>query len=346
MNGFPTPGSPPTDGPDAGQGTFLRSLLPILALLCLLALVPLAGTFATRLCTRVLILGLAAVSLDLLLGYGGMVSLGHAAYVGVGAYVAAIFSAHGIHSLWIVWPSAMAAAGLAALAIGAVCLRTTGVHFIMITLAFAQMVHYFLASLSAYGGDDGLALAFRNTAGAGLSLDDPLAFYYLCLAVLAGALALGRRIVASRFGLVLRGIRENERRVRSLGFSAYRYKLACFALSGAVAGFAGVLLANLDKYVSPSLTHWTRSGELLVMVILGGMGTLTGPVLGAAVFLLAEETLSAWTEHWMIILGPLLILVVLFARGGVAGLLHGTCGMAGRWLRRIGRKRDDGEKDS
>ena len=215
----------------------------------------------------------------------------------------------------------MGGAALLALLIGAVSLRTSGMYFIMITLAFAQMLYYFFVSLEVYGGDDGLSIARRNRLS-GLDLENEAAFYYVCLLVLAVFLFLGRRLVRSRFGMVLQGCKENEERMRALGFPVYRYKLAAFVLAGAVAGLAGALMANYMGFVDPALMHWTVSGEIMVMVILGGMGTLAGPVIGAAVLLLLEEILSAYMEHWMIILGPVLVLVVLFARRGIWGWLE------------------------
>lgn len=288
------------------------------------ACIPLLGEpFYTRLATRIMIYGMCALSLDLILGYGGMVSFGHAAFLGVGAYAVAILSAHGVESAWLAWPAAVALAAVAALVIGLFSLRTAGVYFIMITLAFAQMLYYFFAGLQDYGGDDGMALWARNRVDGLPALEDNTVFFYLVLGLLALVTFLAARLVGSRFGRVIRGIRENERRMRSLGFATFRYKLVCFVIAGAVAGLAGALAANLSKYVSPSLMHWTRSGDILVMVILGGMGTLVGPLAGAAAFLLAEEILSGYTEHWMIVLGPLLILVVLFAKGGIFGWVRG-----------------------
>jgi branched-chain amino acid transport system permease protein len=269
-----------------------------------------------------------------------MVSLGHAAFFGIGAYVVAILSVHAIEgtalltwplqldghqSALVVWPIAVLLAATAAAVIGALSLRTSGMHFIMITLAFAQMLYYFFVSLEAYGGDDGLSLFSRNTAP-GIDLGDERQFYYLCLAALAAFLFFSWRLVHSRFGMVIRGCMENERRMKSLGFATFRYRLVCFVIAGAGAGLAGALIANQTEYVSPGLMHWTRSGEILVMVLLGGMGTLFGPVLGAATLLLVEELLSIYTEHWMVYLGPFLILVVLFAKRGIYGVLAGGNG--------------------
>ena len=312
--------------------------------LLLLALPPLATLldepYMVTLFSRILIYALAAVSLDLMLGFGGMVSLGHAAFFGVGAYVVCILSVHGFEgtpvltwpftvggheSALVLWPSAVLLAALAAVVIGALSLRTSGMHFIMITLAFAQMLYYFFVSLEAYGGDDGMSLFARNSLP-GVDLADDRQFYYLCLAVLGVFLFFAHRLVNSRFGMVIRGCKANERRMKSLGFPTFRYRLVCFVIAGAGAGLAGALITNQTEYVSPGLMHWTRSGEILVMVLLGGMGTLFGPVLGAAALLLMEELLSIYTEHWMVYLGPFLILVVLFAKRGIYGWIAGDSG--------------------
>jgi branched-chain amino acid transport system permease protein len=305
-----------------------RRLLALLALLGVLAAVPLVAALANEpfyldLFRRIMIFAVAAVSLDIILGYGGMVSLGHAAYLGIGAYAVAIPALHGLHSAWLQWPLAMALSGLAALVIGAISLRTSGVYFIMITLAFAQMLYYVGISIEPWGGDDGMRLASRSRLGAPLDLGDPHVFYYVVLAILAALLLVGDRVIQARFGTVIRAVKSNERRLQAIGVSSFRYKLAAFALAGAVCGLAGALLANQTEYLTPSYMHWTRSGDIMVMVILGGMGTLAGPVLGAAAFLLLENVLSAWTVHWQAILGPLLVLVVLYARGGLWSLLPG-----------------------
>jgi branched-chain amino acid transport system permease protein len=298
--------------------------------LVLTALIPLLGEpFYTRLASRILIYALCAVSLDLILGFGGMVSLGHAAFLGIGAYTVGILSQHGVASAWLAWPAAVGLAALAAALIGLVSLRTTGAYFIMITLAFAQMIFYFFSSLESYGGDDGMALWARSSFGALLDIDNHTVFLYLVLGILVLVLFVIHRLVRSPFGMVIQGIRQNETRMRSMGYATFRYKLVCFIIAGLIAGLAGALLANQDKYVSPALMHWTRSGEIMVMVILGGMGSLLGPVLGAAALLLAEEVLSGYTEHWMILLGPLLIGVVLFAKRGIFGMIAGGNGKHG-----------------
>jgi branched-chain amino acid transport system permease protein len=302
-------------------GTRLRGQHILLGIgLLVLAAVPLLGEpYYTRLASRIMIYAICALSLDIILGYGGMVSFGHAAFFGIGAYTVAILAHHGIHSALIAWPAAVGFAGATALLIGVVSLRTSGVYFIIITLAFAQMLYYLFTGLEQYGGADGMAVGSRNSFGAWLDISGANAFYYLILGILLSMVYLGRRLVNSHFGMVIRAIRQNERRMRSIGFPTFRYKLVCFIISGAVAGLAGALMANQSQYVSPALLHWTRSGDMLIMVILGGIGSLIGPVMGAAGLLLAEEILSGYTEHWMIFLGPLLIFMVLFAKKGIYG---------------------------
>lgn len=276
-------------------------------------------SYYTGFATRVLIFALAASSLNLVLGFGGMVSLGHAAFFGVGAYVAAICQQAGINEGLLVLPLAMGAAGLFALAVGAVSLRTRGVYFIMITLAFAQMAYYLFVSASRWGGDDGLPINERmRLAGISLAADDAL--FFVALGVLSVCLLLFARLAQSRFGRTIQAIRENETRMEALGYPVFRHRLVCFALGGAVAGLAGALLANLTGLASPNLLQWTQSGTLLVMVIIGGVGALWGGVVGAAALLLLEEILLAWFSHWHIALGLVLLAVVLFAPKGVAAL--------------------------
>ncbi|HXH83512.1 MAG TPA: branched-chain amino acid ABC transporter permease [Candidatus Tectomicrobia bacterium] len=279
--------------------------------------------FYLDLVRRIMIFAIAAVSLDLILGYGGMVSFGHAAYLGIGAYAVGVSALHGVESAWVQWPLAMAASALAALVIGAVSLRTSGVSFIMITLAFAQMLYFIGISIEEWGGDDGMRLARRSRLGGPLDLADPHVFYYTVLLLLVVLLVLGHRLVEARFGMVIRAARSNEQRARAIGFAPVRYRLTAFVIAGAVCGLAGALLVNQTEYLTPSFMHWTRSGEIMVMVILGGMGTLVGPVVGALVFLLLENVLSSWTVHWQVIFGPVLVLVVLFARRGLWGALAG-----------------------
>src|SRR3984893_12165751 len=297
-------------------------------LLVILALIPLyaastGNTFVMTLFTRVLILAMAAVSLNLIMGYGGMVSFGHAAYLGLGGYAVGILAKEGIGSGFIQWPAAIAVSSLFALSIGALSLRTRGVYFIMITLAFTQMIYYVAIGLDRYGGDDGMTIYRRSQFGGLINLSNRTVFYYLCLVLLLGTVYLVYRIVNSRFGLVIQGSRSNDRRMRAIGFPPYRYKLVCFVIGGALCGLAGALPANHTDFSSAALMHWTRSGDLLVMSVLGGMGSVFGPVIGAVALLMLEETLSGFTEYWQIIIGPLFLLVVLFARGGIAGMLVG-----------------------
>jgi branched-chain amino acid transport system permease protein len=277
--------------------------------------------FVLTLFTRIVILALAAVSLDLILGFGGMMSFGHAAYLGIGGYAVGILAHEHVYSGFVQWPVALAASALFALVIGALSLRTRGVYFIMITLAFAQMAYYVVSGLARYGGDDGLTIYKRSQFVPPIDLSDRVQFYYVCLALLFAGVYFIYRLVNSRFGLVIQGARSNDTRMRAIGFPTYRYKLTCFVIAGTICGLSGALLANNTDFVSPSLLYWTRSGDLMIMVILGGMGSVIGPVFGAVVLLVLEEVLSSITEHWEIILGPLLLLVVLFARGGIDGLL-------------------------
>ena len=277
--------------------------------------------FILTMFTRIVILALAAASLNLIMGYGGMMSFGHAAYLGIGGYAVGILAFEGVGSGFIQWPVALISSALFALVIGALSLRTRGVYFIMITLAFAQMAYYIASSLSRYGADDGLTIYKRSNFGSLVDLSNRTQFYYVCLACLLGGLYLIWRIVNSRFGMVVQGVRSNEQRMQAIGFHSNRYRLVCFVISGTICGLAGALLANNTDFVSPAVMYWTRSGELMVMVVLGGMGSLFGPVIGAIVFLLLEELLSQVTEYWAMIMGPLLLLIVLFARGGIMGLL-------------------------
>jgi branched-chain amino acid transport system permease protein len=276
-------------------------------------------TFYIGFATRVLIFALAATSLNLVLGFGGMVSLGHAAFFGAGAYIAAICQQAGLSEALLALPLAMLGAGLLALLIGAISLRTRGVYFIMITLAFAQMVYYLFISARAWGGDDGLPL-YERMRFAGFSLANDAALYYLALGSLAVVMLLLGRLAEARFGRTIQAIRENETRMEALGYPVFRHRLVCFALGGALAGLAGALLANLTGLASPALLQWTQSGTLLVMVIIGGVGYLYGGVVGAVVLLLLEEVLLGYFAHWHIVLGLLLLAIVLFAPKGVAAL--------------------------
>jgi len=269
---------------------------------------------------RMMIFAIAAASLNFIMGYGGMVSLGHAAFFGIGAYVVAIAMVHGVTSAWIAWPLAVLFAALAALAIGSISLRTRGVYFIMITLAFAQMVYYLAVGLKHYGGEDGLNLAQRSVIGLGLDLASETTLYYVVLVALATVMLLLNRAVGARYGRVLMGIRENETRMEAIGFATYRYKLVGFAIAGGLAGLAGALFANHNLFVSPAALHWTQSATLVVMVLLGGIGFRYGGLAGAVALLMLEELLAALTDYWHLPLGLILLAVVFFAPRGLAGL--------------------------
>jgi branched-chain amino acid transport system permease protein len=303
---------------------------PVLIFIALAA-VPLvaicgAQTYVLDLFSRIMIFAIAAVALDFLIGYGGLISFGHAAFVGLGAYAVGILSVHGFTDALIALPVALAASALFALATGAVCLRTQGVYFIMITLAFSQMVFFTASSLAPYGGDDGLTVRARDTIAGFALMRDPRSFYYVVFVCLLVTYLLCRTLIAARFGRVFCGARENPIRMASIGYNIFRYQLVAYVIAGAFGGLSGFLLANAAEFVSPAYMSWQRSGELVIMVLLGGTGTLYGAVMGAAVFVLAEEWLSGLTEHWKMIFGPLLVLIVLFARGGLIGL-------AGRFAR-------------
>jgi branched-chain amino acid transport system permease protein len=299
-------------------------VLPILIFL-VLALLPVFATFTAQkffidMAARVMIFAVAAVALDLVVGYGGMISFGHAAFVGLGAYAVGILSAEGFSDALIALPVAILVAMLFAWVTGIVCLGTKGAYFIMITLAFGQMVYFIATSLAPYGGDNGLTIAARDTV-AGLPLfKRDLNFYYAILVSLLAAYWFCRALVASRFGRVLRGAKENPSRMAAIGFDVRRYQLAAYIISGGLTGLSGFLLANSTEFVSPAYMSWQRSGELIVMIILGGVGTLDGAIIGAAAYLVAEEWLSTLTENWQVIFGPILVLVVLLARGGLIGL--------------------------
>jgi branched-chain amino acid transport system permease protein len=301
----------------------LRAALPWLLLAAAAALPWLAQAsgheYYIGVARRILIFGLAAASLNLILGFGGMVSLGHAAFFGIGAYAVGVLMVEGVSSALVAWPIAIALAALFALLIGALSLRTRGAYFIMITLAFAQMVYYLAVGLKAYGGDDGLSLPARS-ALPGIDLADDASFYYVVLTLLAATMFSLNRLVDARFGRALVGIRENETRMEAIGHATFRIRLIAFAIAGALAGLAGVLFVNHNGFVSPAALHWTQSATLVIMVILGGIGFRYGGLLGAAALLLLEEVLSQFTEHWHLVLGVLLLIVVFAAPRGLAGL--------------------------
>jgi branched-chain amino acid transport system permease protein len=316
----------------------------VAVLLFLLAAVPLyaawtGNAFLVTLFTRVIILGMAATTLNLILGYGGMVSFGHAVYLGIGGYAVGILAYEGVPSGFVQWPVAILVSALFALIVGALSLRTRGVYFIMITLAFAQLLYYFGVGLDRYGADDGLSIRQRSQFDGLLDLTNRTQFYYLCFVLLLATIYLTWRLVNSRFGMVIQGARSNDRRMRAIGFPTFRYRLTAFVIAGATCGLAGALLANHTGFISPATMHWTRSGDLIVMVVLGGMASSFGPLIGALVLLSLEEALPIviravasplfgdvavrMAEYWQIVLGPMFLLVVLFARGGIDGLLVG-----------------------
>jgi branched-chain amino acid transport system permease protein len=297
-----------------------RRTVLLLALLAIAVVVPpMLGVYETRFATQIVVYGIAAVSVDLLLGYTGLITFGQAMFFGIGAYAALMLTVYGITSALIVWPLTILITMVFALGIGSLALRTRGFQFIMVTLAFAQMFYYFTQSLRSWGGDDGYTLPQRNDLPF-VNLSNHLTLYYVVLALLVVVVFIASRIVRSRFGMVIRGIRDNERRVAAIGFPPYPYKLIVFTIAGGIAGLAGALMANHAKFVNPSLLSWTFSGELLAMVILGSANSLVGPIIGAAFFLIFREVLADYTEHWMLYFGPLLVCRVLLMRDGIWGL--------------------------
>ncbi len=278
--------------------------------------------YYVNLFARLMIWAIAAISLNLILGYGGMISFGHALYLGIGAYAVGICAYYDITNVAVQVAIAATAGSLIALMFGSISLRTRGVYFIMITMALTQMVYYLAISIEEYGSDDGLIIYDRSDFGTSLiNMDNAMHRYYLIFAVLVGCLYFSARFVNSRFGHVIRGIKTNETRMEVLGYSTFRYRLACFVIAGVMCTIAGVLSANVEKFVSPDVLHWTRSGELIFMVVLGGMASILGPLTGAMVFWLVSEVLSRFTEHWHIIFGPFLIAVVLLSPRGIDGII-------------------------
>ena len=299
------------------------ALVVLLAVFPLVA--PLAGLdFYVGFVRRAMVFAMAAASLNFILGFGGMAALGQAGFLGVGAYALVALADAGVQSAWLLWPAGLLAGGVAAALIGLIVLRTRGVYLIMSTLAFAQMLYFVAVSLRAYGGDDGYNLLERPTFGLGLESADEKTFYWAVLALLAGVMALLNRATRSRFGHALMGIRDNETRMRAMGYPVMRLMLAAFALAGAVAGLAGALLVSHNAFVSPSAMHWTQSATLLVMVVIGGVGLRWGGPIGAAVWIALEEILKQVTEYWHLPLGLLLIAIVFVAPRGLAGIRLGS----------------------
>jgi len=312
------------------------------ALSLLLVLVPFwawstGQAYILTLCTKVAILALAGVGLNIALGLGGLVSFGHAAFFGIGGYAMGILASHaqtfdpimdrpilieGTKSMPMIWLVAILASASAALLIGALSLRTSGVYFIMITLAFAQMLYYFTIGWPAYGGEDGLSIYVRNSFP-GLNTLVPVQFLILSYVILGLALLFSARLARAPFGLALSAARQNADRVETVGIAPYRLRLVAFVISGAITGLAGALFADLNRFISPTMFSWHTSGEIMIFVILGGVGRLYGPVAGAALFILLEHLLGGVSDYWKIFLGALLLAVVLFARGGLIGTLAG-----------------------
>jgi len=301
------------------------SLIP-LGLFALLALAPIIATasgqpFWIEFFARVMIYAIAASALNLALGMGGLVSFGHALFLGIGAYAVALPSFHESGNGWLHLFLCLSFSGIAALVTGAISLRTSGIAFIMITLAFAQMGYFLFVSLKQYGGDDGLPIGQPSRFGP-LNLGSPLVVYGVAFAVLALVTWWVARLRVAPFGMALRAAQHNARRVNAMGLQAQRYQLAAYVLSGMICAVAGLLLANLNAFASPSTMAWTMSGELIVMVVLGGMGSVFGPLIGAIAYLVLEEGLKGVTEHWMAIFGPLIVVMALLGKRGIVGLLQ------------------------
>ncbi|MEQ8392072.1 MAG: branched-chain amino acid ABC transporter permease [Thalassospira sp.] len=317
--------------------TLINSVLAIALVAVPLIALGMDEPFIITLATKVAIFAMAGVGLNLVLGYGGLVSFGHAAFFGIGGYAAGILASHALNyepimswpfelegttQMIIIWIVALIASALIALAIGAITLRTSGVYFIMITLAFAQMIYYFAISWPAYGGEDGLSIYVRN-GFPGLNTLDPISFFALCVVMLGIAMAFSAVLIRSRFGLALQGARQNTQRMTAVGIAPFRIRLVAFVISAMITALAGALYADLNRFVSPSMLSWHMSGEIMVFVILGGVGRLFGPLAGAGLYIILEHLLGGVWEFWQLPLGVLLLIVVLFARGGLVGVLAG-----------------------
>jgi branched-chain amino acid transport system permease protein len=311
-----------------------RRRLALGAALAFLALFPLAGaTFYTELVTKVMILAIFALSLDLLVGYTGLVSFGHAAFYGIGAYTLGLLAPkYEAANLWLTLPAAVGAAGIAALAVGVFVVRVKGIYFIMVTLAFAQMFYFVFHDTKFGRGSDGISMNFKPVATIGgttpFDLGNAAHVYYFVLVLMLAVFAFLRTVLRSPFGRALMGIRSNEHRMRSLGFPVYRYKLASFTLAGALAGLAGYLSALQFGFVNPELLSWHQSGNVLLMLIMGGLGSLYGAVIGAFAFVAMEEIFQSLTRHWQLLLGGAIVLIVIFLPGGIASV-------AGRFRRTL-----------
>ncbi|MFK7859963.1 MAG: branched-chain amino acid ABC transporter permease [Granulosicoccus sp.] len=295
----------------------------IFALLLTMPMVlPLLGQgYLTGLIIKAMLLAIAAISLDLLIGHGGMVSLGHAAFVALGAYAAAIGLESGIENVLVLLLVTLALTGLVALVTGSLALRTSGIYFLMITLAFGQMAYFTLTSLAAYGGDDGLTLWSLATFFGSDVVQNGSGLYFIVLATLAATWWGVFRMSQSRFGRVLRAARDNPERTEVMGFSVTRYRLIAYVIAAMIAGVSGLLLVQHAEFVSPALATWQRSGDLIVVIVLGGLATRNGAILGAFFLVIIEEVLGSFLHEWRLIYGPLLVLMVLFAKGGLSDLI-------------------------
>ncbi|WP_417823976.1 branched-chain amino acid ABC transporter permease [Thalassospira lucentensis] len=317
--------------------TFINCILGLVLVIVPLIALGMDEPFIITLATKVAIFAMAGVGLNLVLGYGGLVSFGHAAFFGIGGYAAGILASHALNyepimtwpfeiegttQMIIIWIVALLASAIIALAIGAITLRTSGVYFIMITLAFAQMIYYFAISWPAYGGEDGLSIYVRN-GFPGLNTLDPISYFALCAVMLGLAIAFSAVLIRSRFGLALQGARQNSQRMTAVGIAPFRIRLVAFVISAMITALAGALYADLNRFVSPSMMSWHMSGEIMVFVILGGVGRLFGPLAGAGLYIILEHLLGGVWEFWQLPLGVLLLIVVLFARGGLVGVLAG-----------------------
>ncbi len=293
--------------------------------------------FTITLATRAVIFALAAVGLNIALGLGGLVSLGHAVFFGIGGYAMGILAFHaqtysplmewpftisGTKLMPVIWLVAILFSGVAAFIIGLLSLRTSGVYFIMITLAFGQMFFFFAISWPAYGGEDGLSIYIRNSFP-GMNTLDPIQFFGICFAILSLVLWLNVRLVKSPFGLALNAARQSPERVEAVGLDPFLLRLIALVISGMICGLAGALFADLNRFVSPTMFSWQMSGELIVFIILGGLGRTFGPVAGATLFVVLEHALGGISEYFLFFLGLLLLVVVLFARGGLYGVFTG-----------------------
>lgn len=323
-----TEAAPPLAGRRARRPVLLTVVVVALLAVSPFVLEPLGHGYLQTTMTRVAIYGIAAVALDFIVGYGGLVSLGHALFLGVGSYTAGVLVFHLDDRVWatdqalVAWPLALLVGAALGWVFGSLALRTRAVYFIMVTLAFNQMMFFLFNSLEAYGGDDGVRLSTRNRLGP-LSLEDERVFFAVCMVLLVVTLVVFNRLVRSPSGWILRGARDNEARMRSVGAVTRRHQLAAFVISAAFVSLAGALSVNETQFLSPAIAHWTQSGELLLMIIIGGVGSLVGGVIGAAVLLVLEEIAIAYTRDWAFYVGAALVLIVLVARGGIAGVILG-----------------------